>query len=429
MKPSRPRLSQSVSMLRPITDFDSRISLTGLKRGIWARMRTARIGLRRSPACISDAPKQTSRPPGRRSAKLCLKLRPPSASKARSNGLFLAGDPAYLVDHVVGAVVDGLVDAEAADRVVLRGRGRAPDLGSRELRDLSGGDADAPAGGLDQHALARAQAAVVDQPGVCGCVRDRQRRRLGVAPAVRDRDQRVAARHGELGVAAEARPAHDPLADLEVLDSLADGVDVAGDLVADDAGRLRGVRVEPDAREQVGEVDAGGAHAHADLARAGLRIGTLLYPHDVGRAVLGDDERSHTRIIPTRARSASSAPVRAEPPSPRHTAPRRPARAPARRPPDRSPRGWGSRVPRPAGVASPSASPRSSVAGAAVPPTAKSARRRQGGLPAHARYGRGRDAARACEDAIGCSDPCPASALPTTKNPGDQALRARPVAD
>ena len=152
-------------------------------------------------------------------------------------------------------------------------------------------------------------AAVVDQPRVRGGVRDRQGRRLGVAPAVGDRDQRVAARHGELGVAAEARPAHDALADLEALDPLADGVDVAGDLVADNAGRLGGVRVEPDAREQVREVDPGGAHAHAHLARAGLRIGTLLHPHDVGRAVLGDDEGAHTRIIPTRARSASSAPA------------------------------------------------------------------------------------------------------------------------
>ena len=60
--------SQSVSMLRPITALDSRISLSGLKRGICASTRSARARLRRSPAWISEAPKQTSRPPGRSSA-------------------------------------------------------------------------------------------------------------------------------------------------------------------------------------------------------------------------------------------------------------------------------------------------------------------------------------------------------------------------
>ena len=73
-------------MLRPITDFDSLMSLSGLKRGIWATTRSARNGLLRSPAWTSEAPKQTSRPPARSSVKLCLKLRPPIASSARSIG-------------------------------------------------------------------------------------------------------------------------------------------------------------------------------------------------------------------------------------------------------------------------------------------------------------------------------------------------------
>ena len=48
-------------------------------------------------------------------------------------------------------------------RACLPGEARAVDLGADALGDLRRGDADAAAGRVDQHALARLQAAVADQ--------------------------------------------------------------------------------------------------------------------------------------------------------------------------------------------------------------------------------------------------------------------------
>ena len=52
-------------MFRPITAFDADICLIRLKRGMRKAVRSAAIGLRRSPETTPDAPNAIRRPPGR----------------------------------------------------------------------------------------------------------------------------------------------------------------------------------------------------------------------------------------------------------------------------------------------------------------------------------------------------------------------------
>ena len=212
--------------------------------------------------------------------------------------MLLAGDAAHLVDDVVGAVVHGVIHAEAANRVVLaRARG-AVDLGADQLGYLGGRDADATGRRLDQHPLAGLEAAVANQARVGGGIGHRHRRALAVVPAVRHRDQRARLGHRQLRVAAESAGSHHALTDLEVAHPIPHGVHVSGHLVADHARRLRGVGIEPHAAEQVGEVHSGSSHADTDLAETGLGVGALLDAQHVRGTVLGDHESLHPASTP-----------------------------------------------------------------------------------------------------------------------------------
>jgi hypothetical protein len=83
----------------------------------------------------------------------------------------------------------------------------------------------------------------------------------------------------------------------EVKDVGADVVDDARDLEADDAWRTRRVRVEAHAREQVGEVDAGGEDANAHLSRTDAWILHLAHAQDARRAMARDDDLFHASSI------------------------------------------------------------------------------------------------------------------------------------
>src|SRR4051794_920205 len=205
----------------------------------------------------------------------------------------LAGDAADLLDEVLAAVVDRVVHPEAADGVVLRGRCGAEHLGAEDLSYLGRRDSDAARGGLEEHPLPLLHVAVANQCGVGGGVDDRHRGALLVAPVVGKRHQVCGPGDHELGVAAEVAAAQHTVADRDAVDALAERLHLAAELVANHAGRLGGVRVEADAREQVGEVDARGVHPDAHLARTRHRVRALLDAEDLGRPVLGDHERPH----------------------------------------------------------------------------------------------------------------------------------------
>src|SRR4051794_41539097 len=79
------------------------------------------------------------------------------------------------------------------------------------------------------------------------------------------------------------------------LDPLPHRLDVAGHLVPNDTGQFGGVRVEPDSRHRVGEVDAGCLDRDPDLAPADRRVGPLLKLEDLGGAVLSDYDGAHRK--------------------------------------------------------------------------------------------------------------------------------------
>jgi hypothetical protein len=167
------------------------------------------------------------------------------------------------------------------------------DLGPTALGQLQRGDADTARSRVDEDALARAQRAVAVERRPRRGVDDRDRGALLERQALGQRDQVGCGDHDLRGVAAEGRPRHDALADALRVDAVTDRSDGARHLVAHDARGLRGVGIEADARERVGEVDPGGAHVDAHLPRSGRRLGTLLHLQDVQAAVLGDDHRAH----------------------------------------------------------------------------------------------------------------------------------------
>ena len=128
----------------------------------------------------------------------------------------------------------------------------APD----ELGGLGGGDPHASGRGLDEDPLALAQTAVADKTAVGGRVVDGHGRALLEAPAFRQGDDSPRVGDRDLGVPAEPRPCDDTITRGEAaVDPLADRLDLAGHLVLHEGRKLRGVGIESDAREDVGEVD------------------------------------------------------------------------------------------------------------------------------------------------------------------------------
>jgi hypothetical protein len=73
-------------------------------------------------------------------------------------------------------------------------------------------------------------------------------------------------------------------------------VDDARNFVTDDAWRFRRVRVKPRARHQLGEIQARGANANANLTRAWHRIGLLPNFEDIRTAVFFDPDCAHARL-------------------------------------------------------------------------------------------------------------------------------------
>ncbi len=138
----------------------------------------------------------------------------PSASMIRST----PSPPVRRVDlglEVLVAVVDRVGNALGADRIVLGGRGGAEDLGAGVAGDLGGGDADAAGRGVDQDAVALAQAAHQDQRRVGGAVVDREGGALLEAEPLGQRQRLIGGDGDELGLAAEAGAGDDAVADRE----------------------------------------------------------------------------------------------------------------------------------------------------------------------------------------------------------------------
>ena len=137
------------------------------------------------------------------------------------------------------------------------------------LGELYRRDADAACRRMDQHPLAGAQRPVAVQGRPCSSVVDRDGRSLLEGERV-GKWHRIDRLHiDDLRVATEPGACEDPLAHPRRIDSIADGLDDPSHLVADDGGRLRRVRIRPNAGEVVGEVHSRSAHHDACLPWAG----------------------------------------------------------------------------------------------------------------------------------------------------------------
>ncbi len=190
-------------------------------------------------------------------------------------------------------VIDRVLDAEAPERVVLDGGGRADDGGAAQARELDGGDAHAAAGVVDEHRFAGIERRhAVQRERRCQVV-DGHGRRFRVAELVRELESQRGRNHDDVRVAAEARQRHHPIAVAHSRDPRADAVDASGDFVADDDGRFWSVWIEAEAREDVGEVDARGADTEANLALTRRGIGGFPHLEDIRRAVAEDDRLPH----------------------------------------------------------------------------------------------------------------------------------------
>ena len=76
-------------------------------------------------------------------------------------------------------------------------------------------------------------------------------------------------------------------------EELANCVDDAGHLVPDHHGCRRSVLVEPLSCHDLGEVDAGRAHADSNLAGPGRRVFAVPHLEDIGLSELGNPDCLH----------------------------------------------------------------------------------------------------------------------------------------
>ena len=197
------------------------------------------------------------------------------------------------------------------------------------LGDLGRGDADASGGGVDQRPLALLEPAHDHERGVSGRVVDRDGGALLEAELLRQRIDLVDGNRDQLGVAAESRPGEHAVAGLEVLHPVADRLDLARDLVADDARRARSVWIDARARHQIGEVDPRRLDRNPDLAGTDGRVRPLLDAQDLRPTMLGDHDSAHrarTLFAPRGSRGRRRGRRRSRR---RRRSPRRPRRAPA----------------------------------------------------------------------------------------------------
>lgn len=225
-----------------------------------------------------------------------------------------AGQPAQvtlLADHAehhvqVGrrrrriAVVDGLVDADRAQELVLRRAGRAEDVSAARLRDLHGQVADAARRAVDENTLSRPDVRDADQRLPRGQPGERESGGFDVGEALGLADE--VSRWGDHvvrvcgGLPREQGQAEYLVADVDLGRAETELLDDARDVPAQRVGRLAHEDlVRP--RLPVDRVDPGRVHPHKHLGRAGWRPVGLDHTQHFGSAELLLGHRSHRLLL------------------------------------------------------------------------------------------------------------------------------------
>ena len=140
-----------------------------------------------------------------------------------------------------------MVNTLSLDRLMLRRRGGAEDLRARVAGDLGCRDPDPTCRGMDQHPVPFPQPAHDHQGGVRRGVVHAKCRAFFKAEVLRHRHHISRLGNRELRLTAELGPGHHALPDGQPGNALPDRLDLTGNLIAQDARRLRrgGVQTRP----------------------------------------------------------------------------------------------------------------------------------------------------------------------------------------
>jgi hypothetical protein len=144
-------------------------------------------------------------------------------------------------------------------------------LAAQHPRHRDRSEPDASGRAEHQHALARPQPRAPGKGAVGRAVRHGKSTRRRELQRRRHRDRALRRQNRGVGIAAEGQHAHDPVAAPPRRHVGRHLVDGAGDLEAGAERQRRILLVLARDHQQVGEVDAGRRHSHADLAAAQRR--------------------------------------------------------------------------------------------------------------------------------------------------------------
>ena len=159
---------------------------------------------------------------------------------------------------------------------------------------------------MDQDSLALLEACHHHQPGLGGRVVDREGGTLLEGKPPGQLVDHVLPHCDQLRLAVEARTCEHPIARLERLDAVAHRLHFARHLVADHAGHLGRVRVQPGPGKRVSKVDPRRLDRDADLTGPYRRVGPLLDLQDLGPPVPGDHHGPHRTRTVCESEAASS---------------------------------------------------------------------------------------------------------------------------
>ena len=188
---------------------------------------------------------------------------------------FSIGEPVQFDRPVLRPIVDGFVQATRLQEGMLAAPRRSVDRGADVARDVDRGKSNAAAGIVNQHCLIVLQRAHDHEQ----LPRSEVVHRYGGSLFIGERGwfrKDLFLRHDHyVRITAEASQREDVGADPGMVHTSTHGVHQARDLVANDTGNFRRVRIQALAREDIGKVDAAGFYANPDLARGRARVGGL----------------------------------------------------------------------------------------------------------------------------------------------------------
>jgi hypothetical protein len=146
---------------------------------------------------------------------------------------------------------------------------------------------------VDQDCLARGEGGHAVERERRGEVVHGDRGRLRIAENVRKVEDLFGGDRDHVGITAEARQRDDAVAVMKAGHGRANAVDLPRNLVADDTRRFRGIGIEAEPGEHVGEIDARSPDPDPHFSGARGRIRSLPQIQNVWRPMARYDDLPH----------------------------------------------------------------------------------------------------------------------------------------